>query len=256
MNKYDFGNWIPKRFLKRSYMRIAIIYILAFVSNHFSLKVLSLLFLMIGSAYLLFMIYMTICHYLFSYDGKKIMEKIHEYIISKLPKDLNGIAIDIGCGSGALAIKLKERYGDLDIIGIDYWGDEWDYKLKQSQNNAELAGFNIDFRKGDASDLEFDDDFFDLTISNFVFHEVKSVDDKNELIKEAIRVTKKGGYFLYHDLFENEKIYPDIERFLDELKRDVEEIIYIKNTERIIGLPSILLTPLMLSGLGLIYGKK
>ena len=57
------------------------------------------------------------------------------------------------------------------------------------------------FQKASASALPFDDGAFAAAVSNLVFHEVSGVRDKKKVIKEALRVVKKGGSFAFQDLF-------------------------------------------------------
>jgi len=55
-------------------------------------------------------------------------------------------------------------------------------------------------------------------VSNLVFHEVKDTEDKRLVVKEALRVVKKGGDFAFQDLFHEEKIYGDIDDLSMRLK--------------------------------------
>ena len=55
-------------------------------------------------------------------------------------------------------------------------------------------------------------------MSNFVFHEVKSVKDKREVLKEALRVVKKDGAFSFQDLFQVKRCYGDLDSLLQELR--------------------------------------
>ncbi len=86
---------------------------------------------------------------------------------------------------------------------MDYWGAEWDYSKALCENNARLEGVTdrIRFQKGNAANLDFADASFDVEISNFVFHEVRSQPDKLALIREALRVLKPGGVFVFEDIF-------------------------------------------------------
>ena len=52
------------------------------------------------------------------------------------------------------------------------------------------------FQKASASKLPFADESFDVVVSNLTFHEVKDVKDKREVVREALRVVKKGGIFV------------------------------------------------------------
>lgn len=203
-------------------------------------------------------IYFLICRCLFSYKGKsKIQSKILDYVLSYLKFD-HGQILDIGCGNGALAIMAAKKFPKSTVTGVDYWGTLWNFAKEQCETNAKLEGVfdKIAFKKGDAANLEFPDEYFDAAISNFVFHEVNSQSDKRQVVREALRVIKKGGIFAFHDLFFEERFYGDIVSFVEQLKNEgICEIhlIYSKDEKFI---PKILKTRFMLGRIGLIYGIK
>ena len=93
-------------------------------------------------------------------------------------------------------------------------------------------------------------------MSNFVFHEVKKP-DKRLVVREALRVVKKGGSFAFQDLFGWKKLYGDMNEFIDTLKTEgITEINYIPNVEQQGIIPKFMKIPGMMTGVGLIYGKK
>jgi ubiquinone/menaquinone biosynthesis C-methylase UbiE len=170
----------------------------------------------------------------------------------------NGTVLDIGCGSGALSIKLAKKFPEAKITGIDYWGVEWDYNKAQCQQNAYVEGVEkkITFIKASASKLPFENESFDIVVSNFTFHEVKDSKNKIDVIKEALRVVKQGGIFVFHDLFYIKKLYGESEDMITKLHTpDISEINII-NTSKLEIIPKFLRTSFMLGGIGLIYGKK
>ena len=73
---------------------------------------------------------------------------------------------------------------------------------------------HIAFQKGDAAKLDFPDETFDAVVSNFVFHEVRTAKDKRDVVKEALRVLKKGGVFSFQDMFSQKALYGDMEEFV------------------------------------------
>lgn len=117
--------------------------------------------------------------------------------------------LDIGCGNGNLAIKLAKRHSNCNIIGLDYWGKEWEYGAAICERNARLENVsNINFVQGSASKLPFEDASFDSIVSCLTFHEVRDVKEKEDCLKEAIRVLKLNGHFVFLDLFDDPKFYP------------------------------------------------
>ncbi len=97
----------------------------------------------------------------------------------------------------------------------------WNYAKEQCEANAKAEGVadQITFHKGDAAHLEDPDETFDATVSNFVFHEVRSAKDKRDVVREALRIVKKGGAFSFQDMFSQKALYGDMEEFVEELKK-------------------------------------
>lgn len=95
-------------------------------------------------------------------------------------------------------------------------------------------------------------------VSNFVFHEVRTAKDKRDVVKEALRVLKKGGVFSFQDMFSQKALYGDMEEFVRILKEEgISEVHYIGNLEKKLDfIPGFVTTPWMISGMGIIYGKK
>ena len=144
-------------------------------------------------------------------------------------------------------------------MGVDYWSAAWSYAKEQCQQNAAAEGVShrVRFQKGDAAHLAFPDETFEAAVSNFVFHEVRTQPDKREVVREALRVVKKGGCFAFQDLFEKESLYGDMTDFLSQLRQvGVQELHYIPHVERQGFIPRYVQAPWMLSDVGLLYGKK
>ena len=101
--------------------------------------------------------------------------------VLKLKQDANIKILEIGCGPGALAEALCRWYPNASITALD-----------RDSNFISFAKKNIkgvNFIEGDASNLPFDNDTFDVTISNTVQEHI----DPNAFWGEQYRVLKKGG---------------------------------------------------------------
>ena len=86
---------------------------------------------------------------------------------------------------------------------------------------------------------------------------VRSQSDKRQVVREALRVVKKGGSFAFQDMFEQKALYGDMKEFVKELKEEgISEVHYIGNVEKEDFIPEFVTAPWMIKGVGLIYGKK
>lgn len=93
--------------------------------------------------------------------------------------------LDIGCGTGTVAITAVRR--GAQVTGVDITPA----LLEQAQVNAEIAGIEtISWREGDATDLPFEDNTFDVTISNLGH---MYGDPPDTAAQELLRVTRFGG---------------------------------------------------------------
>ena len=126
--------------------------------------------------------------------------------------------LDVGCGSGALAIAIAKRNPGAQVTGIDRWGKEYaSFNKPLCEENARAEGVeNISFMKGDATHLEFPNETFDVVASNYVYHNIPSR-DRQAILLETLRTLKKGGTFAIHDIFSAGK-YGDMQSFMKKLK--------------------------------------
>jgi ubiquinone/menaquinone biosynthesis C-methylase UbiE len=154
----------------------------------------------------------------FDYNGKRhmsrqIIEGVAAYI--KLPQ--GGKCLDVGCGSGALAIAVAKRNPKASIVGIDRWGKEYaSFSKALCERNAQAEKVqNTTFEQGDATHLGFPDETFDAVTSNYVYHNIPG--DRQQYLLETLRTLKKGGTFAIHDIFSASK-YGDMQAFVKKLK--------------------------------------
>ncbi len=111
--------------------------------------------------------------------------------------------LDLGCGTGRTTYPLsKLGYGR--IIGVDLTPE----MIIEAQALNKYFDVNLDFRVGDALDLEFEDSFFDIVI--FSFNGLMSIPGEGNRIKALIeinRVIKETGFFIFttHDREQEEQ---------------------------------------------------
>lgn len=260
----DYGNWVSNIFMRRLFIALGITLVAAVFSYIFSFSGtawLAFAIRLLLSAFLLAVIFFTTVMFLarkqFSYNGGMVSSKVLDRLLSFVSKEGELKALDIGCGSGALSIKLAKKFPFSTVTGIDYWGESWGYSLRLCNANAEAENVKdrVEFFKGDAARLSFDDECFDIAVSNFVFHEVKSEKNKRNVVKEALRVVKKGGSFAFQDLFEMKSIYGDFDEFMQEIGAEVSELHFV-DTSKEPYVQGVLKLPFMLGRTGIIYGIK
>ena len=107
-----------------------------------------------------------------------IMEQVHRVVLSHLDYDGQGKILEVGCGSGALAIRAALTWPKAKVIGVDYWGAVYNYSKALCEKNAASEGVasRCVFQHGDAKQLDFPDESFDVVISNYVYHNVMGAD--------------------------------------------------------------------------------
>ena len=212
--------------------------------------------LLLPFLYILFII--SYSYYQFSDRGGDYQSKIHNLIKNRIHYKGNGKILDIGVGSASLIIKLAKSFPKASLVGIDYWGEDWEYSKQICETNAEYEGVldRINFIKASASNLPFNENEFDIVVSCLTFHEVKDETDKLKVLNEALKVLNKGGQFVFLDLFLDEKIFGNSEEFFRNIDSlEISEVI-VEKLENIIDLPSILLHKKVLGNAVVIYGKK
>ena len=147
-----------------------------------------------------------------------IMEQVHRVVLSHLDYDGEGKILEVGCGSGALTIRSALTWPKAKVIGVDYWGAVYNYSKALCEKNAASEGVasRCVFQHGDAKQLDFPDESFDVVISNYVYHNITGA-DKQALLLETLRVLKKGGTYAIHDLMSPGR-YGDMQAFVQKLR--------------------------------------
>ena len=96
--------------------------------------------------------------------------------------------LDLGCGTGALALEAKRAQPGCEIVGLDP-----DVRaLARARAKAGRAGLDIAFEQGFGDALPFADASFDRVLSSFMFHHLPAA-QKPAVLRELRRVLRPGG---------------------------------------------------------------
>lgn len=101
-----------------------------------------------------------------------------------LNEDIKLKILEIGCGPGALAGSLHRWYPNADITAIDRDSEFIEFAKKHEQG--------INFMEADATNLPFDNNSFDVVISNTVSEHI----EPTIFYSEQLRVLKPNGVCL------------------------------------------------------------
>jgi ubiquinone/menaquinone biosynthesis C-methylase UbiE len=100
--------------------------------------------------------------------------------------------LDVGCGTGTLAIAAKYRVGNLGkVTGVDASPE----MIGRARQKAKKRGVEVNFQTGAAQSLPFQDAAFDVVLSTVMLHHL-SDDARAMCISEIRRVLKPGGRLL------------------------------------------------------------
>ncbi|HAV42595.1 TPA: class I SAM-dependent methyltransferase [bacterium] len=102
----------------------------------------------------------------------------------------NEYLLEVGCGAGAMLLPLSET--GVKVTGVDFSSSLIDIAKKIIPN---FVG-----HVGEAANLPYQDNEFDKILSHGVFHYFPDYDYSERVLKEMLRVLKKGGKMLIMDI--------------------------------------------------------
>ncbi len=103
--------------------------------------------------------------------------------------------LDVGCGTGTLAIEVQQRVGRLGrVAGIDPGIQQ----IARARSKAARRNLPIDFQTGVIEQIPFPDQSFDVVLSTLMMHHLPA-GLKRQGLAEIARVLKPGGRLIIAD---------------------------------------------------------
>jgi ubiquinone/menaquinone biosynthesis C-methylase UbiE len=149
---------------------------------------------------------------------KNALADVHEEVMARYygcglvaPEQLEGMRIlDLGSGSGRDCYVLSRLVGETgQVVGVDMTPEQLEVANKYIDYHTQKYGYNkpnVEFKHGYIEcldELGFDDDSFDIIISNCV---INLSPDKEAVLREAYRVLKPGGEIYFSDVYADRRV--------------------------------------------------
>ena len=115
-------------------------------------------------------------------------DSVRDALLRQADLQPNHRVLDVGCGTGTLAVAIKQRHGQADVSALDP-----DPKaLTRAKRKAARAGVTVKFDQGFSDALPYADAAFDRVFSSLMFHHLSRA-GKEGTLREVVRVLKPGG---------------------------------------------------------------
>lgn len=136
-------------------------------------------------------------NYYSNYDEDGRLERKHQRIeflttVKYIEKYLepNSRILEVGAGTGRYSLYFASKGYKVDALELV----EHNIDIL---NSKVLPDYDIEVNQGNALDLsQYKDNTFDVTLVLGPMYHMYTVEDKNKVIEEALRVTKAGGYLM------------------------------------------------------------
>lgn len=115
-------------------------------------------------------------------------------VLSEVGPDRIGVAVDVGCGGGALTIPLAARTATVVAVDIST-----NMITRLHERAAEAGVANIDARVVSIEELDFPPASVDLVVSNYALHHLRDR-DKQALVQKVALWLRPGGRLVIGDM--------------------------------------------------------
>jgi len=125
---------------------------------------------------------------------------LHRELIGEAHLEPGQQLLDVGCGTGSLAVLVRREHPRVDVVALDP-----DPKaLAIARRKAERARVDVRFEQGYGDALPFGDAAFDRVTSSLMFHHL-DLATRCGMLREILRVLRPDGSFHLLDFGRSEE---------------------------------------------------
>ena len=114
--------------------------------------------------------------------------RVHRRLVELAAIEPGHRVLEIGCGTGNLALRAQRMHPDAEVVGID----PDPLALERARRKADRAGLPVRWDRGKAGELPYPDESVDRVLSALMFHHLDDAEKKSALA-EVRRVLRPGG---------------------------------------------------------------
>jgi len=145
-------------------------------------------------------------HYGYWDEGVATMSDAQDRLSDLLTGQLGPLpgrrVIDIGCGTGGLALRVARQGAEVAGVTLSRWQVDHARETAAAAGLADRARFEV----ADAAELPFPDDAFDAAV---IVEVLVHVEDKARVLREVRRVLRPGGQLVFAELVQRHEMDPE-----------------------------------------------